>query len=140
MDFDDVFRAQTQALWPEHAPSEADRVAAYVAVDIEDFDAIVCTGRRDGVAVPVTPGERDAIERHARAVHQGVRDYCLWRSLSLTDYHRARQRLRTPREALAAFAPSGGRTLPDRLTLELGYAVSRAVTVAAQCRREDNTW
>lgn len=59
-------------------PNEHERVATVLwcryYVLCESYDATVCTGRRepDGTAVPMTPGERRAINHHAHRLHEEI--------------------------------------------------------------------
>lgn len=111
--------------WPDASPTPAERVAAYLLLYLEDYDARVCSGQRDGEAFPATYEETYAVQAHAAAAWRAVRHFAVWRGLSLVAVKEARNRFRGPRDAQDyLWTPRG---LPDRLLLELGRAVERAV-------------
>lgn len=60
-------------------------------LDCEHFDQRVCTGRADdGTAFPNGPGQREAMLRNARKVHEATLRACVEREIPEATVHKAR--------------------------------------------------
>ena len=67
------FRSEYEGSFPTH-DDHLDQLAEEYAQRCEAYDRGVCSGRRYGEAIPMTPEERMLIERHAVAVFKEIKE------------------------------------------------------------------